>query len=447
MSRKSKRLVCPECKSSRIWKDGIRHTRNGEVQRYICRSCGLRFSEPTTNSQVKLNIAGQILKEPNSGKNFPEADVLQRDLSLQPSVENLPFQSGEDVGSHRRSKVTIVEKGLNRFRDYNSDCRVSASRKGAKNLVEVKSRTEKWAAGATEQTADVKGKILEFLWKLKKQGYSEATIKTYGEALNTIIHRGANVFNTESVKETLAKEKFSDSSKHIIIAAYSKFLETQGGTWKPPICRVSRKLPFIPLEREIDDLIAGCGKKAALFLQVLKETAMRAGEALRLKWTDIDFKRRIMILNEPEKHGNPRVFQISPKLIEMLNALPKKSHKVFDCTYISVKSNYVKSRKRLARKLGNPRLQRITFHTLRHWKATMTYHKTKDPLYVKEMLGHKSLNTTLLYIQLEKTLYKESSDEFTVKVAKEHEMIKALLEVGFEYVCEKDGLMFFRKRK
>jgi len=63
------------------------------------------------------------------------------------------------------------------------------------------------------------------------------------------------------------------------------------------------------------------------------------------------------------------------------------------------------------------------------------------------MLGHKSMNTTLLYIQLEKTLFKESSDEFTVKVAKNPERIKALLEVGFEYVCEKDDLMFFRKRK
>ena len=29
----------------------------------------------------------------------------------------------------------------------------------------------------------------------------------------------------------------------------------------------------------------------------------------------------------------------------------------------------------------------------------------------------------------------------------EREEIKKLLEVGFEYVCEKDGLMFFRKRK
>jgi integrase len=314
------------------------------------------------------------------------------------------------------------------------------------NLTEV-ARHEKAQRESTRLSEDVKGKILEFLWKLKKQGYSEATIRTYGEALNTIVHKDANIFDPESVKEKLAKEKFSEASKHIIIAAYSKFLEMQGGTWVPPICQVSRRLPFIPLEREIDDLIAGCGKKTATFLLVLKETAMRAGEALRLKWTSIDFKRRIIILNEPEKHGNPRVFKISPKLTGMLEALPKKSDRVFNCTYISVKSGYVQARKRLARKLGNPRLQRITFHTLRHWKATMEYHKTKDPLYVKEMLGHKSMNTTLLYIQLEKTLFKESSDEFTVKVAKDPERIKALLEVGFEYVCKKDDLMFFRKRK
>jgi len=317
-------------------------------------------------------------------------------------------------------------------------------------LAENVSRIEKQVAGATEKSekkADIKGKIVEFLWKLKKQGYSEATIKTYREALKTLVRKDANIFDPENVKEKLAKGKISASSKHIIIAAYTKFLKTRGDTWEPPICYVSRKLPFIPIEREIDDLIAGCGKKTATFLQVLKETAMRAGEVLRLRWRNVDFERRLMILNEPEKHGNPRVFKITVRLIEMLKTLPNKSDRVFNCTYISVKSNFAKTRKRLARKLGNPRLLRITFHTLRHWKATMTYHQTKDPLYVKEMLGHKSLNTTLLYIQLEKTLFKESSDEFTVKVAKEHEMIKALLEVGFEYVCEKDGLMFFRKRK
>jgi transposase-like protein len=37
-------IVCPDCGSRRCWKDGIRYTRYGEVQRYMCRDCGYRFS-------------------------------------------------------------------------------------------------------------------------------------------------------------------------------------------------------------------------------------------------------------------------------------------------------------------------------------------------------------------------------------------------------------------
>jgi hypothetical protein len=99
------------------------------------------------------------------------------------------------------------------------------------------------------------------------------------------------------------------------------------------------------------------------------------------------------------------------------------------------------------RKLQNPRLQQISFHTLRHWKATMLYHQTKDILYVKEFLGHNKVETTLLYIQLAETIFKDLKDEFTVKVASKREEIKALLEVSFEYVCEKDGFLYLRKRK
>ena len=48
---------------------------------------------------------------------------------------------------------------------------------------------------------------------------------------------------------------------------------------------------------------------------------------------------------------------------------------------------------------------------------------------------------------LNKLHFKSLNDEFHVKVAKSPGEIKALLEVDFEYVCEKDGLPFFRKRK
>jgi hypothetical protein len=75
------------------------------------------------------------------------------------------------------------------------------------------------------------------------------------------------------------------------------------------------------------------------------------------------------------------------------------------------------------------------------------YNQTKDILYVKQFLGYRKVETTLLYIQLSEVIFKNKSVEFTVRVAKTKEEIKALLEVGFEYNCEKDELYYFRKRK
>jgi len=94
------------------------------------------------------------------------------------------------------------------------------------------------------------------------------------------------------------------------------------------------------------------------------------------------------------------------------------------------------------------RAREIHFHTLRHWKATTEQHKTKDPWHVKEILGHKSIQSTEVYIHIEKQLYQtQASDEFIVKVATTPQEITALLEVGFEYVTTKESLAYFRKRK
>jgi hypothetical protein len=65
----------------------------------------------------------------------------------------------------------------------------------------------------------------------------------------------------------------------------------------------------------------------------------------------------------------------------------------------------------------------------------------------RNTLGHKTLEVTLLYIQIEKALFKNEAENFIVKATKDTEEMQGLLEVGFEYVCQKDGLMFFRKRK
>jgi hypothetical protein len=113
-----------------------------------------------------------------------------------------------------------------------------------------------------------------------------------------------------------------------------------------------------------------------------------------------------------------------------------------------MKTTFGKTRKKLAEKLQNPRLLRIHCHTFRHRKATMLYHQTKDSYYVQHFLVHKSIKSTEIYINIEHTLFGAGiDDQFTVRIAETPEEIKACLETGFEYICQKDNLIFLRKRK
>lgn len=77
----------------------------------------------------------------------------------------------------------------------------------------------------------------------------------------------------------------------------------------------------------------------------------------------------------------------------------------------------------------------------------MEYHKTHDPYHVKKLLGHKRLQSTEVYINLEQAVFTEENDEFHVKAVKTLDEACKLIEVGFEYVIDMEGYKIFRKRK
>ena len=315
-------------------------------------------------------------------------------------------------------------------------------------LTETSGEEKSGLAGATEtKQADVKGKIIEYAWWMQKQGYSPVTVESRIKKLTRLSRLGADLLNPESVKETIAKQPWKISTKANVAAIYGCFAKLHGLTWEPPIYKPNYEMSFIPREAEIDQLITACGKKLSALLQLIKETGVRIGEACRIRWIDLDLEQKTLRV-QAEKNSKPRIFHISDKLISMLNMLPKEGEHQFNVNARILETSFRMLRMRLAKRLGNPRLKNITFHTIRHWKATMEYHKTKDVLHVKELLGHRSLDSTLIYINIERAVFgSDCNDEFHVKVAKAPEEIKTLLEAGFEYVCEKDELMFFRKRK
>jgi len=378
-----KPVQCPQCGSMNVWKDGLRRTLKGDVQRYICRECGFRFSS----------------------------------ISLEDKALGKAEKQNRTAAYWRESPLTL------------------------------EAEVEKRDAGATElsqsQTADIRGKLVEFAWWLKKQGYAEITITERCKLLKTLINRGANLTDPESVKEVIAKQKWSEGRKENAVDAYTSFLLMIGKTWQPPRYKRIEKLPFIPTENEIDQLIAGCSFRTGVFLQLLKETGMRPGEAIRLEWTDIDPVNRTVKIT-PEKGSNPRILKISTTLMERLNALPRKSSRVFgDIKLKSIQKRFQDQRRKIAAKLRNPRLLKITFTTLRHWKATMEYYKTKDILHVMRMLGHKNIKNTLIYTHL----VNFEDNEFICKAAWTLEEASRLVEAGFEYVCDVEGAKLFRKRK
>jgi site-specific recombinase XerD len=73
----------------------------------------------------------------------------------------------------------------------------------------------------------------------------------------------------------------------------------------------------------------------------------------------------------------------------------------------------------------------------------MEYQRTKDILYVMRMLGHKSIQNTLVYTQM----VQFKKEEYISATANTIEDAQKLVEAGFEYVTEIDCVKLFRKRK
>jgi len=162
---------------------------------------------------------------------------------------------------------------------------------------------------------------------MQKQGYRKTTIRYCIKALRSVA-RNSHLLDPESVKAYLATADISESRKAKLVEDVARFYHYKHIPFHKPNYKRIEKLPFVPLESEVDQLIAGVGKKTATYLQLLKETGVRAGEAWNLKWVDFDPERSIVNIT-PEKNSNPRQLKISTRLVSMLSALPKRYNYIF----------------------------------------------------------------------------------------------------------------------
>ena len=168
--------------------------------------------------------------------------------------------------------------------------------------------------------------------------------------------------------------------------------------------------------------------------------------SIRLTLKSIDLERGI-IYPKTAKNGAGRTLILPSKTLAMLKHYIAKYE-------IGQSDRLTPSRRRLcdiwvhgrnatAFKLQQPELTKIRLYDLRHYFATMLYHKTKDILLVKQQLGHKRIEHTLIYTHL----VNFASEDFTCRCAKTLQEATALIEAGFDYITEMNGIKLFRKRK
>jgi hypothetical protein len=91
--------------------------------------------------------------------------------------------------------------------------------------------------------------------------------------INALFKRVSNLWDSGEVEQYIQNAELSNGRKNLYGQAYRDWCNWKGFDYKPKQYRKEEKLPYIPTENEIDQLIGGMGQKLACFLQIMKESA------------------------------------------------------------------------------------------------------------------------------------------------------------------------------
>lgn len=183
------------------------------------------------------------------------------------------------------------------------------------------------------------------------------------------------------------------------------------------------------------------GLKVYMFFRLLAYTGMRKGEALALKWADIDLVDRVIKINKtvttaehsrlivgtPKTKASYRTIAIDDETIKYLSAWRKEQRKKLFQLGLNALSNeqlvFSNNENELLRPATVRKwdktiskcagLKYITIHGFRHTHASLLFEAGTPMQDVKERLGHSSITTTMnIYTHVTQSAKKKTADVF-----------------------------------
>lgn len=259
-----------------------------------------------------------------------------------------------------------------------------------------------------------------------------------------------NLTNPIEVEKTIYNLKVKNTTKNKFFDAYQRFCIANNIEYKKPKkLRVEEFVIHVPTETRINMIIACCGWVYSTVYH-LSKYGLRPDEISKLTLRNIDLEHG-KITVPTSKMGASRTLQLKPQVVDLLRGYVNRKRVSNIDTHLfgstrKIKETWRKYRARAFAKFKDVELLKIRLYDLRHWFGTTTYVKTRDIFYVKYVLGHRRLESTMIYIHLAKGLT-EYPEDYSCQTAKTVEEAAKLIEQGFEYACDVDAVKLFRKRK
>lgn len=253
-----------------------------------------------------------------------------------------------------------------------------------------------------------------FIDDLRLRNYAHRTIETYVAhvaAFAKHFGRSPDLLGPEEIRAYqlhLLARKLSWSFFNQAVCALRFFYHTTLGQREQlpviPYGKRPKTLPSVLSPDEVRRLIdaAAIGRDRVV-LQVTYGCGLRLGEVIHLRVADIDSARMVIHVRQG-KGAKDRLVPLAPRLLDELRAYWRLCRPPV-WLFPGKQADRPVSGGNLQRRFGRARhkagiSKRCSMHTLRHSYATHLVEAGVDLFTLRELMGHRSLNTTALYLHL-----------------------------------------------